>query len=55
MYRSVQERHDLGRAARSTMPRTALAELPSTSGRADPVELLQSQAASRIDELVPIR
>lgn len=55
MYRSAQERHDLGRAARSALPRSALAEVALPPGRADPVALLQSQAQSRIAELVPIR
>jgi uncharacterized protein (DUF2252 family) len=55
MYQSVQEHHDVGREARSALPRAALAELHSTADRADPVALLQSQATSRIAELIPIR
>ncbi|ODR27250.1 DUF2252 domain-containing protein [Mycolicibacterium porcinum] len=55
MFLSVQDRRDLGRAARSRMPRSALAELQPTPDRADPVALLQSQATTRIAELIPIR
>ncbi|MDH6246790.1 DUF2252 domain-containing protein [Mycobacterium sp. OTB74] len=55
MYQSVQEHHDAGKAARSELPRAALGELHCPSDRADPVELLQSQATSRIAELIPIR
>ncbi|WP_135453892.1 DUF2252 domain-containing protein [Mycobacterium sp. DL99] len=55
MYRSAQDRRDLGRTARSSFPRSALADLPSAAGRADPVALLQSQAATRIADLIPIR
>jgi uncharacterized protein (DUF2252 family) len=55
MYQSAQERRDLGRAARAELPREALAELPGTAHRADPVALLDSQAASRIPDLIPIR
>ncbi|WP_418002181.1 DUF2252 domain-containing protein [Mycobacterium sp. PDNC021] len=55
MNQSVQERRAAGRAARDKLPRTALAEVHITADRPDPVALLQSQAASRIAELVPIR
>lgn len=55
MYRSVQERRDLGRAARSELPREALAELVLPADRADPVTVLESQAPSRIPDLIPIR
>lgn len=52
---SVQERRELGRSWRSSLPRSHLADFAGANGRADPVTLLQSQAASRIAELVPIR
>lgn len=55
MTQSVDERLDVGRAARAALPREALAELHTPADRADPVTLLQSQATSRIAELVPIR
>jgi uncharacterized protein (DUF2252 family) len=52
---SVRERQELGRSWRSSLPRSQLAEAVSTESRPDPVALLQSQAAERITELVPIR
>ena len=52
---SVAERIARGKAARKEVPRAghALFEPPST--RADPVELLERQATTRVPELVPIR
>ncbi len=52
---SVAERVARGKAARKEVPRAghALFEPPST--RADPVELLERQAKTRVPELVPIR
>ncbi len=52
---TVAERVARGKAARKEVPRTrhALFEPPST--RADPVELLERQAQTRVPELVPIR
>ena len=55
MELSVQERHDLGRARRSLLPRSELANVAPDGHRPDPVTLLESQARSRIAELVPIR
>jgi len=52
---SVDERREWGRSRRSVLPRSALDELVDTGQRPDPVTLLQSQAPSRIAELVPIR
>jgi uncharacterized protein (DUF2252 family) len=49
------ERAALGRAARAAVPRSSHADLGESSGRADPVALLEAQAASRVTELVPIR
>ena len=52
---SVEERTAQGRAARAEVPRSSHADFEPASRRPDPVELLQSQAASRVPELVPIR
>ena len=52
---SVAERAARGRAARAEVPRSSHAEFEPAAHRPDPVELLQSQAASRVPELVPIR
>jgi uncharacterized protein (DUF2252 family) len=45
----------LGRAARKTTPRSSHAEFAPGPRRADPVELLERQAKTRLPELVPIR
>ncbi len=52
---SVAERAARGRAARGEVPRSSHAEYRPAPRRADPVALLESQAASRVPELVPIR
>ena len=49
------ERVASGKAARAAVPLEAHAVLSPTELRADPVELLERQAASRVPELVPIR
>ena len=55
MTASVQQRHDLGRGRRSALPRSALADFVAAQDRPDPVDLLESQARSRISDLVPVR
>ena len=52
---SPDESAAVGRKARATVPRSAHAGLPSDPDRPDPVTLLQSQAKTRVPELVPIR
>jgi len=52
---SVDERAALGRAARSAVPRARQAEFAPGQDRPDPIALLESQAPSRLPELVPIR
>jgi uncharacterized protein (DUF2252 family) len=49
------EREARGKAARREVPLESHALLAPTELRADPVELLERQAASRVPELVPIR
>ena len=49
------ERAAAGRAARSRVRRSSHAAWEPPEGRADPVEILERQAASRVPELVPIR
>jgi uncharacterized protein (DUF2252 family) len=44
-----------GKAMRATVPRRAHAAWEPSSRRADPVDLLRSQDATRVPELVPIR
>ncbi len=48
------ERAAIGKAARQRVPLSSLAEF-DTSGRPDPISLLESQAVTRVPELVPIR
>jgi uncharacterized protein (DUF2252 family) len=52
---SLAERAAAGKAARAEVPRSLHGEWSAPSGRRDPVELLEEQAASRVPELVPIR
>jgi uncharacterized protein (DUF2252 family) len=49
------ESAERGRAARETTPRSAHGEWAPAPDRPDPVEVLTAQAASRHQELVPIR
>lgn len=49
------ERKEQGKALRKTVPRSSHAEWSPTTDRADPVDLLTSQDADRIQYLVPIR
>ena len=52
---SLSERVALGKVARSTASRADQAEWAPSASRPDPVALLESQAESRVQELVPIR
>src|SRR6476619_1265104 len=52
---TVAERAARGKASRADVPRTSHGEWTPAPGRADPIEILDAQAASRVPELVPIR
>ena len=52
---SIEERSALGRAERKAIPRSKHADFAPTDERADPIALLESQAVSRAQDLVPIR
>ena len=52
---SVAERVARGKAARQEVPRADHAKFEPPPNRADPVELLERQAKTRVAELVPIR
>ncbi len=52
---SVRERAARGKEERTEVGRSVHGEWSAPSGRRDPVELLEEQAASRVPELVPIR
>ena len=49
------ERAGRGKGARSEVPRSSHAGWDAPSGRPDPVGLLEEQAKSRVQDLVPIR
>src|SRR4051794_6045773 len=49
------ERAAAGKAARADAPRSSHADWEPAADRPDPVEVLESQAESRVPELVPIR
>ena len=52
---TVPERQELGKSKRTQLPRSSLADYVPARDRPDPVALLESQAATRVAELVPIR
>ena len=49
------DRAERGKAARAAVPRDSHAVFDPPAGRADPIGLLEEQAATRVPELVPIR
>jgi uncharacterized protein (DUF2252 family) len=52
---SVAERHDAGKALRTTIPRASHAAWKRPADRKDPIALLQQSDAERLPDLVPIR
>ena len=52
---TVDERNARGKAARAEVPRSRHAEYDPPADRADPIDLLEAQAQTRVPELVPIR
>jgi uncharacterized protein (DUF2252 family) len=52
---TVAERVARGKAARAEVPRSSHAGFQPTPHRADPIELLEGQAETRVPELVPVR
>jgi len=55
LHLTPQERAARGKAARAEVPRGSHGEWEPSPTRADPIELLEQQATSRVPELVPIR
>lgn len=53
--RSIKERMDAGKDLRKRFPRAAQAEYVLPTSRIDPVDILLSQAKTRVQKLVPIR
>jgi uncharacterized protein (DUF2252 family) len=54
-YLTVAERAARGKAARAEVPRSSHKEFRRPARRTDPIKLLESQAKTRVPELVPIR
>jgi hypothetical protein len=54
-HASVDERAARGNAARAEAGRGVHGEWAPAAGRRDPVELLEGQAETRLQELVPLR
>ncbi|WP_327266645.1 DUF2252 domain-containing protein [Streptomyces sp. NBC_01232] len=52
---SVEDRAADGRAARARTPRSAHGDFEPSSHRPDPVDVIERQSATRVQELVPIR
>jgi uncharacterized protein (DUF2252 family) len=52
---SLDERTEIGRAARKKAPRSSHADWQPPAGRPDPLEVLTKQDRGRVDFLVPIR
>jgi hypothetical protein len=52
---SIAERAARGKQARRAAPRSSHAAFEPPATRADPIDLLQRQASTRIPELVPVR
>jgi uncharacterized protein (DUF2252 family) len=52
---TVSEREAAGKAARASVPRSAHAMWEPAPDRPDPVEMMEEQAASRVQALVPVR
>jgi uncharacterized protein (DUF2252 family) len=52
---TVEERVARGRAARAEVPRSSHAVFEAPTDRPDPIALLEQQATTRLEDLVPIR
>ncbi len=52
---SVADRIDAGKRLRTTVSRAKLAEFKPQTTRKDPVAILEAQAKTRLQELIPVR
>ena len=52
---SVEDRIAAGKRLRTTVPRTDLGEYKAQKTRKDPVAILEAQAKTRLQELIPVR
>ena len=55
VYSTASERSALGRAVRTTVPRTRHGEWAPAADRRDPLGILEAQESVRVPELIPIR
>ena len=54
-FLTVEQRREVGRAARKRIPRSALGEFAPADELRDPVAILQADDIGRVEQLVPIR
>jgi len=54
-HASPRDRYDAGRAQRDLVSLAAQADLPADADRSDPLQTLQTQDATRLAEVVPLR
>jgi uncharacterized protein (DUF2252 family) len=52
---SIADRIDTGKRLRTTVPRAGQAEFKPPANRKDPVAILENQAKTRLQELIPVR
>jgi len=52
---SIADRIEAGKRLRTTAPRESLAEFKPLANRKDPVAILEAQAKTRLQELIPVR
>lgn len=52
---SISDRIDAGKRLRTAVPRASLAEFKPPAKRKDPVAILETQAKTRLPELIPVR
>lgn len=52
---SIADRINAGKRLRTAVPRARLAEFKPSAKRKDPVAILEAQAKTRLQELIPVR
>jgi Uncharacterized protein conserved in bacteria (DUF2252) len=52
---SIADRIEAGKRLRTAVPKASLAEFKPPANRKDPVAILETQAKSRLQELIPVR
>src|SRR5271170_720486 len=54
-HASIADRIDTGKRLRTALPKARLAEFKPLANRKDPVAILEAQAKTRLQELIPVR